>query len=127
MKRNKYFTIISIYIIIILLIFFGVDYYVGKSSLPGGEVGVLSLLILIVISVTSLISLCLTFLISFKFKIDILKSILLNQLVYLLTFAFGGLNPFISKVVFWIVLISFISQFLIIIVFLTTKLILKKK
>jgi hypothetical protein len=122
----KYITIVSIYILIILLNFYGVDFYVEKSGLPGGEIGMLSIQVLIIISSTSAASIVLYFLLSLKFKMDILKAILLNQLIYLSIFIFVGFNPFQNKTDFWLVFISFIVQFIILSTYFLRKIINKK-
>lgn len=116
--------------IILILIFYSiinpilVGAYIGTSGLPGGNVGMLPLLILLASIITIPISLLILYLIRLRKVLEIGLPIMLNNFIYITVLVYFGINPFYSelgqeyaKLDFIILLISFMSSGILFIVF----------
>jgi hypothetical protein len=116
--------------IILILIFYSiinailVGAYLSTSGLPGGNVGMLPLLILLAAIITIPISLLILYMIRLRKVIEIVQSIIANNFIYISVLVYFGINPFYSelgqeyaKLDFIILLISFMSSGISFIVF----------
>jgi hypothetical protein len=116
--------------IILILIFYSiinailVGAYLSTSGLPGGNVGMLPLLILLAAIITIPISLLILYMIRLRKVIEIGQSIIANNFIYISVLVYFGINPFYSelgqeyaKLDFIILLISFMSSGISFIVF----------
>ncbi len=91
--------------------------YIKSTGLPGGEVGMAPFGVIIGSGMCLVISFVVYILLNKKYDLNVIKSILLYQFIYLLIlmFAFGGTNSFdkqidqnFRNINLWIYLISFI-------------------
>lgn len=116
--------------IIFILIFYSIinpiliGAYLGTSGLPGGNVGMLPLLILLAAIINIPISLLILYVIRLRKAIEIGQSIMVNNFIYITVLVYFGINPFCSelgqeyaKLDFIILLISVISSIISFVVF----------
>ncbi|HTG65297.1 MAG TPA: hypothetical protein VL859_02870 [Flavobacterium sp.] len=116
--------------IILILIFYCIinpvftSLYLSISGLPGGNVGMIPYGILLANIIATLISLLILYLIRLKKTIGINLSIATNNLIYIITLIYFGLNPFFdemgkeyAKLDLVILLSSFLSSIIAIVVF----------
>ena len=91
--------------------------YIKSTGLPGGEVGMVPFGVIIGSIICLVVSFIIYLLLDRKYIINVIKSILLYQFIYLLIliFAFEGTNPFDKQldkdsrdINLWIYLTSFI-------------------
>jgi hypothetical protein len=71
--------------------------YLGTTGLPGGEVGMLPLLIALESGITISLATLTYFLIRNKIEVTTIKTILIYQLIHVLTLISLGANPFESE------------------------------
>ncbi|WP_155960731.1 hypothetical protein [Flavobacterium daejeonense] len=121
---NYYVKIILILIFYFIINPILVGVYLDISGLPGGNVGMLPLLILIAVIITIPISLLILYVIRLRKAIEIGQSIMVNNFIYITVLVYFGINPFYSelgqeyaKLDFIILLISLISSVISFVVF----------
>ncbi len=91
--------------------------YIKSTDLPGGDVGMAPFIVIIGSGMCLIISFAVYLFLNKKYTVNVIKSILLYQFIYMLIlmFAFGGSNPFdkqidqdFRNINLWMYLISFI-------------------
>ncbi|MDX1752074.1 MAG: hypothetical protein R3259_02735 [Salinimicrobium sediminis] len=126
---SKFLKILLIYIsmgILNTLIFIR---YLESTGLPGGEIGMAPMGIILGSIFSLVISVIIYYLLQLKIKFNAIKSILLYEVIFLLVLilAFGGMNPFENEITnyknitLWIYLTSFITTVIMIISYLIFK------
>lgn len=114
---NDFLKILLLYLFIGVLNTMIFIRYLESTGLPGGEVGMAPMGIMLGSLISLIISISIYYLIRLKIKLNKIKSILLYEIIYLLIliFAFGGTDPFkeginnYNNISLWVYLTSFIS------------------
>lgn len=105
--------------------------YLKSTGLPGGEVGMIPLVVMLFSLITFITSLIIfLILLKRKIKLDSTKYILLYQSIYLVVLIVAGQNPFenglgkeFKEITVWIYLASFLATFALIIILWFSKII----
>jgi len=103
--------------------------YLDSTGLPGGEIGMAPMGIILGSIISLIISIIIYYLLQLKIKLNAIKSILLYEVIFLLVLilAFGGMNPFekeitnYKNITLWIYLTSFITTGIMIISYIILK------
>jgi len=126
---NNFLKILLLYFSIGILNMIIFIKYLESTGLPGGQVGMIPIGLMLGSLISLIISIIIYYLLRLKIKINTINSILLYEFIFLLVLilAFDGMNPFEEGInnhnntTLWTYLTSFITTGIIIIAYLILK------